>query len=236
MCVMSIVMWFSCFFSRYRKVKPVLIGLTGKAGAGKTTLANEMKRHYSFRELNFADPLKDMARVLGFEVDTQLQKQRIHPYWKISSRHFLQLWGTELCRHLLPDVIPQMYCLWIQHMKMKLAAFQDGSGCFTCPIVIADVRFVDEAQLVREMGGIVFRIERKEHEQGMKHESERGLPNCLVDHVLVNDGTPHDLFQQFNSFYSPTSSSSSSSAPSTSMYSSAPSAPSASSNVTLDVK
>ncbi len=201
--VMLIVFWFPCLWLGYVRVKPRVIGLSGKAGSGKTTLAQEMKRHYGYKELNFADPLKDMARVLGFEVDSQVEKKRIHPFWKISSRHFLQLWGTELCRRLLPDVIPQMSHIWIQCMQRRVEEFYDDYGNLTTPLVIADVRFADEAQLVHKLGGTIIRIERKDNDQGLVHESEKGIPDCLVDHVLINDGTVHDLFLQFTRCISP---------------------------------
>lgn len=189
----AMAIWFPQFLAPSKPYR--LIGLAGKMGSGKTTLARKL---HMYHELNFADPLKSMARALGFSVDTQVDKRTIHPFWKISSRHFLRLWGTEIGRQIVPDIIPQMSNMWIQHMRLRLLECCDENQKLLFPIVIADVRFPDEAQLIRDLGGIVIQLERQQPALAfdLSHESENGLPNHLIDHVIQNNGTLDELVQR----------------------------------------
>jgi hypothetical protein len=193
----SISFWFPCFmYDVYAyKMKPMIIGIAGRAGSGKSTLANMLTSRHGYKELNFADPLKDMARALGFKVDTQQDKQTIHPYWKLSGRHFLQLWGTQVGRQLVPEVISQMPNIWIQHMDMRLTSYCNEEGVLTQSVVVADVRFPDEAQMIKENGGIVIHLSRDD-EQQMTHISERDLPRSVIDYWIINNGTREELYQQ----------------------------------------
>jgi hypothetical protein len=176
-------------------LKPVLIGLTGKAKSGKSTLANELTSRHPVVELTFAQPLKDMGKVMGFKVDTQEDKQEVHPFWKISSRQFLQLWGTEIGRNVVPEIIPQMPSIWLQHMDMRLDKYYDEYNQLLVPIVISDVRFSDEAELIREYGGIIIHISRGNQDNTMTHSSEKGIHHSLIHYHITNDSSVENLYQ-----------------------------------------
>jgi dephospho-CoA kinase len=47
----------------------MLIGLSGKAGAGKDTVADYLVRCYKFQRMAFADPMKRFLNTLGFSVN-----------------------------------------------------------------------------------------------------------------------------------------------------------------------
>jgi hypothetical protein len=69
-----------------------------------------------------------------------------------------------------------------------------GPGGRHVNIVRDDVRFANEAQVIREMDGIVVRIERGQkaaHNVPPSHESE--FQNFHADRVIHNDGTLHDF-------------------------------------------
>jgi hypothetical protein len=59
--------------------------------------------------------------------------------------------------------------------------------------VIADVRFPNEAEAIKERGGKVIRINRHNHGAVNTHKSEIAMDNYMFDHVLYNDGTIDDL-------------------------------------------
>lgn len=63
--------------------------------------------------------------------------------------------------------------------------------------IISDLRQPNEAQRVKDIGGIVVELERPVRDDayvtGRDHITEQRLPGHLVDHVLLNDSTVEDL-------------------------------------------
>jgi hypothetical protein len=146
----------------YSDNKRVLLGLTGKIGSGKST-ASSYLAVYKFYEYMFAAPLKDIAVTLGFEKHqvwgTQEQKQEINKNWGISGRKFLQVFGSEVCRDYLPKVLPDMNfndkTIWCRMFEIECEKLM------TCRnLVVSDVRFNDEADVIINRGGAIIKIER----------------------------------------------------------------------------
>jgi hypothetical protein len=70
-------------------------------------------------------------------------------------------------------------------------------------IVITDVRLPNEANFIRSLGGTIVKIERPSVGTLTKltqHETEKGIPSELVDHVVVNDGTIEELHKKMEYF------------------------------------
>ena len=139
----------------------MIIGITGKIGSGKTTLANYLVGKYWYKEYSMGKPLKEIGAIFGFTKEqlygTQEQKLQIHPVWGISARHFLQKVGTELFRDCLPKVIPEMKTqstVWVDLFKIKYIQQPDL-------YVVPDLRFLDEARAISELGGIIIRTIRE---------------------------------------------------------------------------
>jgi len=106
----------------------------------------------------------------------------------------MQTLGTEYGRQ---SVHPEVWLMcWERATRQKLDA--------GIPVVVDDVRFPNEAALVRRLGGELWRIERPGTERGPAHASEGGLDDYpLFDRRLVNDGTLIDLYQQVQSRLAP---------------------------------
>ena len=169
---------------------PRVIGLTGLKRSGKTTLARELSA-LGYKDVAFADPLKDLAVRLDpiLTGDTRLS-QVIDAYgWEYAKDHYpesrriLQFLGTEVVREVNPDH-------WVNKMRQKI--------CINHPdkkFVVSDVRFENEADVVRECGGIVVEIIRP----GLSlptdsHSSESGV---CADWVIYNTGTKDELLSEF---------------------------------------
>ena len=45
-----------------------VVGITGLAGSGKTTIARYLMEQYDYTRIRFADPLKAMLRELGYSI------------------------------------------------------------------------------------------------------------------------------------------------------------------------
>jgi dephospho-CoA kinase len=169
--------------------KNILIGLTGKAGSGKSISANFLKRVFDMKEYVMADPLKKIGMIIGFSENemygTQEQKLEINTFWGISGRQFMQKFGTEICRDLVPEIIPQMSKIWIKLLEKFLSENTDKN------LIVSDVRFIDEVEAIRNNGGKIIEIVRPPipHDE---HLSENLKFNA--DFTVVNDGKIEELF------------------------------------------
>lgn len=154
----------------------VIIGFSGKIGSGKDTAALIAQHAYpsmGFKRVSFADALKQAYSVMtGIPwQNTREFKESICPVFKIARREVLQRMGTNALRNNFDKDI------WINIVKHK---YSEGN------LVISDVRFENEAQWVRDSGGVVIRIERTDDTKTIYsyHESENGVKG---DFVVKND-------------------------------------------------
>jgi len=166
----------------------MIIGFTGIAGSGKDTAAALIaKRLGKIEILAFAKPLKDAAQILFNFTDDQLhdpvKKEEIDPRWGKSPRKIFQWLGTDILReHIDKD-------FFIINMRQKI---ENSNADF---IVVTDVRFPNEAELIRSMGGKVIKIVRPDATttEHSSHITEQGIPESLVDKIIINDGTIEDF-------------------------------------------
>nr|DAO91443.1 MAG TPA: deoxynucleoside monophosphate kinase [Caudoviricetes sp.] len=160
----------------------ILIGIAGPAQSGKSTLAGEFRRLVEFRgqkfsEQPFAGPLKRMLASIGVDV-SDLSKNCPVPFLdgKVTPRVMMQTLGTEWGRALLPHL---WLCVW-QH------ELDDSAHCVCVP----DVRFDNEAGLIRSLGGTIVHISRKPTAEMLAvpaHASETGIARAKGDIIFRND-------------------------------------------------
>lgn len=156
----------------------ILIGLAGKAGVGKTTIAQCFVK-WGYVQLSYATPLKTALAVLtGLPIehfiDSELKEIKI-PGLDISPRTLMQKIGTECIRNMIhPN-------FWIWKMRHSISAHSDRD------IIIDDIRFENEAQLIRNNGGIVIHLTRSfiSPTKHTKHKSERPLEHYKND-IIIN--------------------------------------------------
>jgi dephospho-CoA kinase len=184
---------------------PLIIGLVGKIGSGKTTVSNYLESKYQYSEYSFAGPIKLIGSAFGFEDyqlnGTQTQKLEVNKYWGISARHFLQKFGTDICRDILPNVIPDMQLgesgsPWINLFEIHVNKLIK-KNC-NVKIIISDVRFADEANAIKKMGGHLIRInmnaKNKIIDNTTTHSSEVDIDNIIVDDDIYNNETLDELY------------------------------------------
>lgn len=162
-----------------------LIGITGKAGSGKDTVADYLVEKYGYTKVSFAAILKKMLAAAGLPEPTNRDdKERVVEGLDFTWRHAAQTLGTEWGRKCLQDDI------WVQ-LTMK-SLVEDKR------YVISDVRFDNEGQAVRIAGGTVLHLVGREADLGnaAAHASECGIPAGLKDYQISNYSNKEFLFEE----------------------------------------
>ncbi len=160
-----------------------LIGIAGRARSGKDTVANFIIAAIGGYQYSFADPIRAMIAALGVDMSDpywQARKEEPIPALGVSPRRMMQTLGTEWGRQLInPD-------LWLimAHQRLLL----NGPG-----MVIADVRFDNEAAWVRKHGGRIIHVIRPDTKAVEPHVSEGGVEMQDSDVMLLNNGTLEEL-------------------------------------------
>lgn len=161
-----------------------LVGIAGKAGAGKDTVADMLWVDHDFSKFSFAYPLKlCVAATFGIgmkKLDDREFKEVDHPKWGLSPRRMMQRMGDAVRREFGEDI-------FVRHLELLMDTAHDDD------IVISDVRFKEEAEMIRKRGGVIIQLDR-EGAGTVAHRSEDGLPADLIDHVVRNDGTKDALY------------------------------------------
>lgn len=153
-----------------------LIGIAGKAGTGKTTLARLLcellPSHWGV--CSFADEVKlEASRRYGFDVTLAYspggKETEIYTYqWgKVTVREILQRYGTDMIRALNEDHWVRRFEATYRH-RLSLGA----------ATIVDDIRFPNEADWVLRNGGhLVYLMPYSGWEPGDRadHESETAL-------------------------------------------------------------
>ena len=206
----------------------LLVGMAGRAGAGKDTCAAILASAHACATLAFADAVRaELAKAFGVDVrlftDRRLKESPTlelalkrcadltfvdlvmaagigMTYEKaISPRTAMRLWGTEYRRtHCGGD-----YWLSRAHERIEVLHREGWRR-----IVITDVRFLNEAKFVQMIGGEVWRIRRQLSDQvDAAHQSEMQVESISPNRTLHNDSTVsalvHDALQAFNDAVAP---------------------------------
>lgn len=180
----------------------MIIGICGLIGCGKGTVGDILVENHGFTKLSFADKLKDgVATVFNWDrqmlegdtVESREWRETQDEFWTretgrtITPRLVLQEFGTDCMRHGFDDGI------WVSLVKQELVKYP------TKDFVIPDVRFPNEANMIKSIHGEVWRVKRGQDPVWMRmyqdigvepkdvHESEWRWANVDFNNVIYND-------------------------------------------------
>lgn len=189
--------------------EPIIIALTGAAGAGKDTIAEHLQRAFAFDRIAFADALRREISE-AWRIDTRMLTDSTTKEWPIpalavgqcsetgflayahrcgeslsdprSPRWTMQQWG-DYQRRNEPDRYAAIVARWIRRQI----------GTSRTRIVVTDLRFDNELQYLRMLGARVLRVHRTERRSSLAadtagHVSEQ---HCKLpaDIEICNDGS-----------------------------------------------
>jgi hypothetical protein len=152
-----------------------IIAFAGRKQSGKTTSAEFVKNVFNSTNIgtckiyNFADPLKSLCiNILGLNYnqcygsDTN-KNELVNCYWngsQLTAREVLQIVGTDMFRTMQHNVWADATIREIKQDNQDIA-------------VIADCRFPNEIDVIKNAGGIVIKLTRNPHNS--YHASEIAL-------------------------------------------------------------
>ena len=186
---------------------PIIVGITGKKFNGKDTLGNHLVSKYGYIRIAFADPLKEVLKTVFNFNDAQLygeSKETIDEYWKVTPRTVMQYVGTDMFRNQMGKIIPNIGTnIWIEVIKRKILDIWKTNP--TQKIVLTDLRFPNEINLIKELGGIIIRVKRNidksEDEFVVIHESETYIDMFDVDYDFENNQSKDMLYEKFDKIF-----------------------------------
>lgn len=165
----------------------MIIGLTGYAQSGKDTLAGMLIGLHKYERIAFADKirkllyetnpitacghtgyLKDLVDRVGWdEAKKETQVRRLLQEIGVGAR---KVFGEDF---------------WVEQ-ALKGVTPEDR-------FVITDVRFPNEAEAIKALGGQIWRVKRVGVGAVNQHVSESAMDGYPVDQIFINNGSVDDL-------------------------------------------
>lgn len=147
---------------------PPVVALSGYAHSGKSSVAEILQGEYGYRRASFAQPVKELALYLGWDGEKD-----------DDGRKLLQELGHG-ARQVLGDDV------WTTAALRRIPA--------NTPVVFDDVRYANEVDTVRLLGGVVVRVVRPGVVPARGHVTETSLDHYAgFDAAIDNSGSLADL-------------------------------------------
>jgi hypothetical protein len=162
----------------------MIIGVSGFARSGKDTVATTLVNECGYERVAFADAIRDILYAMNPRVGGDRLVSMVDEYgWDVAKakeevRELLQSLGYAARQKIGEGV-------WIEAALRNLSPDKN--------YVIADVRFQNEAETIRMLGGEIWRVERPDVTAVNPHISEVDMSGYTFDEVLENDGTLEQL-------------------------------------------
>lgn len=180
----------------------IRIALVAPKNTGKTTFGQALATWYGFQTLALADPIKFS---LVHCVNAFLSDQGIEPLItpadlalnKEAFRLGMQWLGTDIVRDLCGRKTH-----WIENLLSRIGSVEANCSELQqiSAIVVDDVRFINEAEVLRERGFKLVRLFRESEIPPDTHKSENELYGIQCDEVIKIGETADDTIEAAKQF------------------------------------
>ncbi|USL85070.1 putative deoxynucleotide monophosphate kinase [Arthrobacter phage SWEP2] len=173
-----------------------LIGMIGKKRSGKDTFAHGLP---GYTRVAFADPLRQAALALDPIVGRPALPGQLAPQRDVRLSDVIDALGWERAKDYVPEVRRVLQRLGTESIRTLDPDFWIRAGMATAakvdgPVVVTDCRYPNEAQAIKDAGGVLVRVVRSSQvDDGDAHPSETALDDYPVDFMVYNDDTIEHL-------------------------------------------
>lgn len=156
------------------KMPPNVIGLAGRKRVGKDSFFEAvLASGESVRRTAFADAIKGDMQNLPLMADPDVPKEVKRP--------LLQEYGEACKEHWGDDY-------WLTRLQIAYAYHLP----YVRTVIITDVRFQNEADWIRSIGGKIVKIEREVGGATDSHVSETSVDDIVADYYILNEKSLSD--------------------------------------------
>ena len=169
---------------------------------GENLKALGIESLYDLNEVTYLGFTKVLLNV--FKIKKKI-KETVDKRWGLSPRQIFQTFGTDLIRNEYPKLVPGSkvekigssfwvyrfqiwYENWIKENPKKV-------------LIITDIRFPDEFEVLKNMGGTIIKITRPSYSINDNHISEKNISKIDGDHHLINEGTLEEYQNKIEQLY-----------------------------------
>jgi hypothetical protein len=176
------------------------IGLVGFKQVGKSTAAEHLRKTYGFERINFKyGMIAKMLEDFPDFIPAYCEEREKH-YWDVKPwtfgrlnqekpktwRAFMINYGTDLWRTIENNI-------WVRKWGEKAQEYNN--------VVADDVRFLNEAEMVKDEGGILIRLNRPDVTTGGDHRSETEQLAIKCDYTIeFGSGDFETLYAELDHF------------------------------------
>lgn len=154
----------------------MLIGISGKKRVGKDTVGHWLEIKHEFTRISFAALLKEYARAFGWDGKKDIKGRKLLQDLGMVVRNYNEnFWVDAACAEM---------------GRLKEEYNQEN-------FVITDVRFMNEVEMIKDLGGYIIRVTSPTEIKTDIHVSETELDNYNFDKVINSvKGDLNSLFKQ----------------------------------------
>lgn len=168
-----------------------LIAFCGPKKSGKSTVAAAHLISKGWVHCPFAGPLKDMLAAIGVPHECLWGARKEEPLDLLkgrTARHAMKELGEAWGRQRIDEQI------WVHLWRVRMEAMKSQVS-----VVVDDLRYPNEFDVVKSFGGVVIRVKRKGYEYSTEHPSE--MHELSADRIAENiEGKPEVLRDWLDEF------------------------------------